>query len=104
MKLLSTLVLIIGLNCVAHAQGIKGRIVDTNKEPIAYANIYVPVLKTGTSSNIEGEFDLKLPEGEWEILFQYIGYKTVKAKYTITVTPTQIDVTLEPQNIRIKEQ
>ncbi len=103
MKLLSTLILIIGLNGIAHTQGIKGRIVDTNKEPIAYANIYVPDLKTGTSSNIEGKFDLKLPEGEWEILFQYIGYKTVKAKYTITGTSTQINVTLKPQNVRIKE-
>ena len=86
-----------------HAQGIRGTVTDSDKTPVAYANIYVPALKTGTTSNINGEFELKLPKGEWEVLFQYIGYKTVVQNVNTDVGTAVVDITLFPQNIHIKE-
>ena len=103
MKQFYLLPLFLIFHFISAGQSISGKILDTKKEPIAYANIYVPALKTGTTSNIEGEFNLKLPEGEWEILFQYIGFKTLKETYTITDTPVKLNIVLKPQNIRIKE-
>lgn len=85
------------------AQGIKGTIVDSQKEPVAYANIYVPELKTGTSSNINGEFELKLPSGEWDVLFQYIGYQSVTQHLKIADDFKQLNVVLQAQNVRLSE-
>ena len=85
------------------AQGIRGTITDQNKQAIAYANIYVPALKTGTTSNIDGLFELKLPEGEWEILFQYIGFQSVKQKISVKDNFRELAITLQPQNIRLSE-
>ncbi len=91
------------ITILVNAQGIKGTLTDSDKNPIAYVNIYVPALKTGTTSNIEGEFELKLPHGEWEALFQYIGYKTITQRYAIDDSMQTIHLTMHPQNIQIKE-
>ena len=44
----------------ASAQGIKGHINNSNGEPIPFASIYVPKLSTGTTSNMEGNYELKI--------------------------------------------
>ena len=103
MKTFSLLFILIIISKLTFAQGIKGTIVDKNNEAIAYANIYVPALKTGTTSNLDGNFELKLPPGEWEVLFQYIGYKSHREKFKIDSTFIETRIVFVPQNIRIKE-
>lgn len=85
------------------AQGIKGTITNNEGQPVAYADIYVPQLKTGTTSNIKGQFQLSLPEGKWNILFQYIGYKTVNQELLIKNETRTIHVTLQYQNVQLNE-
>jgi hypothetical protein len=102
MKPLLPLFLLLIISALLKAQGIKGTIIEAN-HPVAYANIYVPALKTGTTSNIEGQFELKLPPGEWEIIFQYLGYKTVTEHYHIGDKMKEVTIRMEPQNYQIKE-
>ena len=61
---------------IVSAQGIRGRITNDQGYTVPYANIYIPQLSTGTTSNMDGNYDLKLPKGTWKVLFQYIGYQT----------------------------
>ncbi|WP_246109070.1 TonB-dependent receptor [Seonamhaeicola algicola] len=61
---------------------IKGKITDTNNAPLLGVNILIQNtatgFKTGTNSNMEGDFILKqLPLGPYTITVSYIGYKTV---------------------------
>lgn len=84
-------------------QGIKGKITDADNQAVAYANIYVPALKTGTTSNIDGLFELKLPKGEWEILFQYIGYQSARQKVYIDSEFKELAIVLQPQNVKLSE-
>jgi hypothetical protein len=88
---------------ILFAQGIRGKISDSNHQPIAYANVYVPALKTGTTSNVDGLFELKLPQGEWEVLFQYIGFQSIKQKITIDDQFKDLAITLQQQNVRLSE-
>ncbi len=103
MKLITAIIPLLIFSIISSAQGIKGKIIDDQNQPVAYTNIYVPALKTGTTSNIEGQFELKLPEGNWEILFQYIGYKTFTQNYDIVKNTVGVSVVLQPQSIKIKE-
>ncbi|RKD92843.1 DUF5686 and carboxypeptidase regulatory-like domain-containing protein [Mangrovibacterium diazotrophicum] len=103
MKLLFTFLVLLFTTTNLLAQGIRGTITDSEKQPVAYANIYIPELKTGTTSNINGAFELKLPKGEWEILFQYIGYQSVKQTVTIGDDFKELAITLQPQNVRLSE-
>lgn len=85
------------------AQGIRGRVANEKGEPVPFANIYIPKLSTGTTSNIDGKYELKLPEGKWEILFQYLGYQTQTMALTIDKTFQEINVKLMAQDYRIPE-
>lgn len=84
-------------------QGIRGRITNEQEEAVAYANIYIPELSTGTTSNMEGIYELKLPEGNWEILFQYLGYQTKMMTVAIGNTFHEVNIQLVTQHYRIPE-
>lgn len=88
---------------LATAQGIRGQITNAQGEPIPFANIYIPQLSTGTTSNIEGRYDLKLPEGSWKVLFQYLGYQTETRELTIGKTFQEINIQLVTQDYQIPE-
>jgi len=88
---------------VSNAQGIRGRITNTQGEAVPFANIYIPQLSTGTTSNIEGRYDLKLPEGNWKVLFQYLGYQTQDFELAIGNSFQEINVQLIPRDYQIPE-
>jgi len=87
----------------ALAQGIRGRITNEQGKAVAFANIYVPQLSTGTSSNIEGFYKLELPKGNWKILFQYLGYQTQSLELNIAKSFLKTNVMLSVQNYQIPE-
>lgn len=88
---------------LVNAQGIRGRITNAQGESIPFANVYIPQLSTGTTSNIEGRYYLKLPEGTWKVLFQYLGYQTETRELTIGKTFQEINVQLVTQDYQIPE-
>ena len=103
MKLSILVILIFFNSLLIKGQGINGRITDPSGEAISFSNIYVPALKKGTASNLEGYYELKLPEGEWEVQFTYLGYKTQSHKLIIKPDFLKLDITLQPHNLQIKE-
>ncbi len=71
---------------------ISGLVVDQdNKEPLIGATVYVVELKSGTATDIDGKFLIKLPEGKFTLTVSYIGYKTttqsvmVKSDMNLTI-------------------
>ena len=85
------------------AQGIRGRITNERGEAVPFANIYIPQLSTGTSSNNDGRYELKLPAGNWKVLFQYIGYQTQTQELTIGKTFQEINIKLIARDYQIPE-
>lgn len=102
-RLLISFILFCFTTISTFSQGIHGRITNDLGEPVAFANIYVPQLSTGTSSNIDGFYELKLPEGNWKILFQYLGYQTQSRDMSIIKSTLEINIELSTQNYRIPE-
>ncbi|MFV0377946.1 MAG: DUF5686 and carboxypeptidase regulatory-like domain-containing protein [Mangrovibacterium sp.] len=103
MKTALLLISVIWSLSVFAQQGVKGRIADRDNQVIPYANIYVPALKSGTTSNTEGLFELKLPPGEWDVIFQYIGYQSVTKKLLVDTGFKELVIVLEPQNVKLSE-
>lgn len=85
------------------AQGIRGRITNIQDKPVPFANIYIPQLTKGTTSNIEGNYELKLKEGKYKVLFQYLGYQTQTLELIIRDTFQEINIRLIPQSYQIPE-
>jgi hypothetical protein len=102
-RLLITAFLCVFTLIASYSQGIRGRITNERGEAIPFANIYVAKLSTGTASNIEGNYELKLPNGTWEVLFQYLGYKSQTRMLTIGPDFQELNIQLETQHYRIPE-
>jgi len=85
------------------AQGIRGRITNAQGEAVPFANVYIQQLSTGTTSNIDGNYELKLPEGNWKVLFQYLGYQSQNIELTIGKTFQEINIRLITRSYQIPE-
>ena len=72
---------------------IRGTVIDSNKEPIPGASIIVKGTRTGTSTNIEGEFTLDVKDDKVTLEISFIGMK----KQTLQVDATRrksLEITL----------
>ncbi len=49
-----------------------------NNETLIGVNIFIPALKTGTTTNEYGFYSISAPAGEYEIEISYVGYQTIQ--------------------------
>ena len=62
---------------VSQTYSIGGKITDKiTGLPLSYANVRVLNSSLGTASNPEGEYEIKLDAGNYQLIASYIGYKT----------------------------
>ncbi|MBP6556765.1 MAG: carboxypeptidase-like regulatory domain-containing protein, partial [Flavobacterium sp.] len=83
---------------------IKGKVSDEKGNPLPFVNIFEENTYNGTTSNDQGQFELNLKtSGSHTIVFQYLGYKTIKKTVTTDKTPIILDVVLAEENIILNE-
>lgn len=93
MRIKITLLLLL-ITTFSQAQ-IRGLISDINKQALPFVNIYVQDLYVGTTSNSDGAYELNINKpGDYNIVFQYLGFKTVKKNVSILHFPYQLNITL----------
>jgi hypothetical protein len=68
---------------LANAQTlVTGKVSDSSSgDPVPFVNIIITDLAKGTVSNLDGEFNFRLPdnaEDEMEVVFSHIGYRSVR--------------------------
>ncbi|WP_439584552.1 DUF5686 and carboxypeptidase regulatory-like domain-containing protein [Dyadobacter bucti] len=88
---------------IAYPGGIKGRVTTKNGEPLPYAGIAVKGTSNGTMANEEGEYEFSLPSGNYEIVFQYLGFKSIFRTVTVGTGFTELNITLEEQALNLQE-
>ncbi|MES2410343.1 MAG: DUF5686 and carboxypeptidase regulatory-like domain-containing protein [Bacteroidota bacterium] len=105
-KSLSLLCLLLTINAAAQ---IKGTVTDDKGNPLPFVNIFEENSYNGTTTNDKGKFTLNLKSENPTIIFQYLGYKTVKkliAKNQLesfTIVLTEENITLQEVVINTKE-
>lgn len=83
---------------------VTGTITDASGDPLAHVNIYLEGSFTGTTSNENGHYELGLQRpGEVTLVFQYLGYKTVKERIAPTSFPFTLDVVLTEETTSLEE-
>jgi len=88
---------------VNYAQGIRGSIKNNKGEVLPNASLFISELKTGSSSNNNGEYSIKLPKGNYTLIVKYIGYQSVEFQTEINDAWIQKDFVLKEQDIELKE-
>jgi ribosomal protein L19 len=102
-KYFSILLIFFSISIVnGYSQGIKGFVNNTNYEPMEFATIYVKELGTGSSTNIEGYFQMYLNPGTYNLVFQHLGFKAKELKVTIGTTFSELKILMEPETIVLK--
>jgi len=83
---------------------IVGKITDTQGEALPYVNIYLEDSYTGTTSNDEGNFELNVSKTQpYTVVFQFLGYKTISKKVTISAFPHILNVTMREESVSLEE-
>lgn len=88
-----------------HAQLLEGNVLDKDtKEPISFANVFFSGTLIGTTTDLEGNFSLIIPnEGKYELIVSYIGYE----KYAQSILSSDdipfLKIELEPEVIKLRD-
>ncbi len=94
-------------NAEASATGIvKGYVHDREtNDPVVLASVYIPDFDRGSVTHEEGDFIIRnIPEGEYTIRFQHVGYESTSKRITINRDDTtRVSVSLRPSVFRFSE-
>jgi len=93
------------LFCPAIAQNsLTGKVTDFHDHtPIIGATVYIPDLKKGTSTDVDGAYKIdRLPRGRFLVEIKFIGYSTVIQSVQMNGT-TQLDVVLNSAVTELNE-
>lgn len=89
----------------ASAGIVRGRVTDPQGAALAFANVAMRSTTTSTATNEQGNYQLRLQPGQYELVFQYVGYKPRIEQVRVAGgdTATVLDVTLTPDSYKLKE-
>lgn len=75
-----TFLLFLFTSIIVNAQSVilSGKVVDTNQEPLSGATVVIREFKKGSSTDFEGNFKIKVPEGKHLVEVSFVGYNTIK--------------------------
>lgn len=101
LRIITLLLLLSGFTA---ASQIKGKITDTNGEPIPFATITIENTYITTTANEQGAYELSIrKEGKYTIAYQSIGFKTTKETLNITSLPFTHNVILQDEVYSLNE-
>jgi hypothetical protein len=85
------------------AQVLKGTIKDSSGEPLPYSTVYIRELQQGTTSNTKGNYEIRLPEGKYTVIFQSLGFAPDIRDITLGKSIVTLDIILQIQYYEIPE-
>ena len=92
------------LSCIiADAATVTGTIKEKNGSTLAFSSILVKGSTLGVSANSKGVFAIVLEPGEYTLVCQYIGHKTIEKKIKVGKADVQVDFELEEQQYSLKD-
>jgi TonB-dependent starch-binding outer membrane protein SusC len=95
------LAMMLGISSYAMAQRtVTGTVTDNSKDPVISATVQVKGTTVGTTTDLDGKYSIKVPEGSNTLLFSYIGYATQEVELGASNT---VDVTLS-EDVAVLEQ
>jgi hypothetical protein len=96
-------ILFFGLVSISEAQGIRGKVSNQEGEPLAFASIYIRNLEDGVPTNENGLYEFKLKPGFYDVVVQFLGYKSQLETVEIRDRWVELNFTLESQIYNLSE-
>ncbi len=103
-KIIFISILLISFITNAQQYSIRGNITDKlTFHPLSFTNIRVANTTLGTSSNVNGEYELKLNEGSYLLIASFIGYYSDTIKVNVNKNLSGINFNLSQAKIDLPE-
>lgn len=102
MKLLHLNLLLLFFSGLTFGQDtqVRGRITDEKKSTLPGVNVLVKGTKTGTVTDMDGKFSIKIPANNAILIIEYMGYVTQEIK---VAGESDIKITLQPSLNQLDE-
>lgn len=94
---IQVLLLLFFLPAVTFSQGVKGTVIDEEGKPLAFTTIYISETGSGSVTNLEGKYELRLKPGTYHIHFQFLGYKSEQIVVNVGSEMIARDVVMQKQ-------
>jgi len=101
MRSLFILLLLLAISLRLLAGNISGRVTDNNHQPLAFASIIIKGTTKGTSANNAGIYSLNIGVGEYTIIAQHVGYKSLEVKVVVGKENVHLDFILQEQKYEL---
>jgi len=79
---------------------VTGRVVEKSNEPLTGVSVAIKGTSTGTITDVDGKYSIRVPDKNAVLAFSYLGYKSVE--YTVG-DMQQINVTMSENEFSINE-
>ena len=81
-----------------------GKISDEKQNALPFVNVFVENTYNSTTANEVGNYILNINKpGNYAIIFQYLGYKTIKKTVTIEQFPFELNIIMAEENFTLNE-
>src|SRR6478609_2789288 len=81
------------------AGGVKGTVKSADTGLLPYASIFVKQTGTGAVTDANGRYEISLLPGQYDIVFQFLGYETVSRSVDVTTQFIELNIELKVQAI-----
>ena len=105
-KFIFSILLLSSVSLFGQNGTIRGTIIDdATGETVPFANVFVNETQTGTTSDLDGAFTLKLDPGTYTVEFSFIGYSTLNVSEVLVTADeiTPLDVRMEEETAVLEE-
>ncbi len=93
------------LICAAAQSFIRGTVFDKKfREPLTGAAILVEGTSTGTTADINGNFEIRIASGRYNLIVSYVSYNTQKLQNIVVEAgkPTILNIEMEEASLELK--
>jgi hypothetical protein len=102
-RAISSVMVLLLTSLLVSAQELNGKITNASGNPVPFSTIYIQELRQGTAANAMGNYEIKLPAGQYVVTYQCMGFAPQYFNLTISGQNVRKDVTLQMQYYQIPE-
>ena len=85
------------------ARVVKGKVLDEKKQPLPFTTVSLKGVDKKAVSNANGEFNFDIPDGNYTLVCQHVGYTTVTQELIVNDNTKQLYIYLKPTELTLKE-
>jgi len=78
-------------------QGVRGRVIDQDGTPLSFTTIFIEETGSGSVTNINGTYEIRLEPGKYALNFQHLGFAGLRKQVTVSDQWEEVDVVLQEQ-------